>query len=142
MGGVMQIVKDFPPLYDEMCSSLNCRGKSVIFAWGDRIYNPHGGPVHPALVAHEAVHGERQGSDIIGWWRRYMAEPAFRLAEEVPAHQAEFKALSGAGNRHMRRAALKVVADRLSGPLYGGLVSPAHAKLIINSVWRAGAAHG
>lgn len=125
----MRIVIDYPPLFDEIDACFRVRGKhGVLYAWGDRIYNPSGVHVSDELIAHERVHGTRQGSDITGWWRRYMAEPAFRLEEEIAAHRAEYEWLAGHGSRNERRAALKRVAARLASPLYGRMVTPADAK--------------
>lgn len=126
----MRIVKDYPPIFDEIDRAFNLNGRRVIFAWGDTIFNPYDIDVPPCLLAHEAVHGARQGADILGWWRRYMDEPAFRFAEEVPAHIAEYQSLvSGAGgNRDARRRYLTHVAQRLASPLYGSLISVDKAK--------------
>lgn len=127
----MRIVHDYPPLFDEIDAVFGVRGKPVIFAWGDIIYDPGHGDIRPELIAHEAVHGQRQGSDVVGWWRRYIEDPVFRLAEEVPAHRAEYEHLIESGNRQMRRKALRHVAKRLAAPLYGRLITPVEAKRIL-----------
>jgi hypothetical protein len=119
----MQIVVDFPPNYAEINAAfgLERRGARAIFAWGDRIFNPHAINVVPCLIAHEQVHGARQGADVDGWWRRYIDDPAFRLAEEIPAHAAEYHVLVGAhgNNRNARRQYLARIASRMAAPLYG-----------------------
>ena len=38
---MMEIVIDFPPIYDEIISVFPKAGCSVIFAWGNKIYNPN-----------------------------------------------------------------------------------------------------
>jgi hypothetical protein len=89
----MRVIKAFPPNYRMINDAFAVRGKPVIFCYGDTIYNPSGIAVGPALLAHETVHSVRQKADpfgISGWWARYVVDPAFRLAEEIPAHQAEF----------------------------------------------------
>lgn len=132
----MIIRHERPPLWDLIDETFDVAGKGVIFAWGDTIFNPWHVPIGPELLAHEAVHGARQGDDIEGWWRRYCADPAFRLAEEIPAHVAEYrKHIDLAPNRAARRSALSFVASRLADPLYGGLISVGRAKQVI-------AAHG
>ena len=98
------------------------------------IYYPHSlGPITPELVAHEAVHGARQ--DKIGvenWWRRYISDPEFRLAEEIPAHQVEYLAVcAGETTRGQRRAYLTSIAKRLASPLYGSVISLERAKTIV-----------
>lgn len=117
-----------PPLFEEIAAAfpLARDNPNVIFAWGDTIYVPGGGKVSPELYAHEAVHGERQGSDVEGWWRRYIAEPAFRLDEEIPAHIAQYRTFCvnhTTGNlRNQCRLYLHHVAKSLASPLYGGLI--------------------
>ena len=128
----MMVVNELPPLFDEINAAFNVLGKPVIFAFGDKIFNPEGVHIPQSLIIHEQVHGARQGDDVEGWWRRYIDEPEFRLAEEITAHQFEYLSLIGPNaSRHERRGALKSVAKRLSGGLYGDLISPAKAKKAI-----------
>jgi len=119
-----------PPLLDEIAAVFRrARDRGVIFSWGDKIYNPSGIVIEPALRAHEAVHGERQGRDVEGWWRRYINDPQFRLAEEIPAHRAEFNYyVEHAANRNDRRRALTFIAARLAGSLYGNMITMRAAK--------------
>ncbi len=63
----MRVVHDYPPLMDEIDAKFHVRGKPVIYAWGTTIYNPSNIDVPPQLIAHEAVHGQRQGRDVVGW---------------------------------------------------------------------------
>lgn len=136
---LMKIVKAFPPNYRAINDVFNVRGRAVMFAYGGTIFNPSGISISPALQAHEAVHGERQGRDPAGWWVRYIADPRFRLDEEVPAHQAEYRwhaRQAGAGQpvkgfRSLLAFNHHQIALRLSGPLYGGLISLAEAKTLV-----------
>ena len=122
-----EICIDYPPLYDEIAVAFNLHpNDGVIFSWGERIYNPGGSVIPPQLIAHEVVHGQRQlkgtnthEMNVWDWWRRYMASWEFRLAEEIPAHRAEYQHVMANGNRQERRSALKVTAERLAAPLYG-----------------------
>lgn len=124
-----QIIPENPPLFDELDAAFKIAGKSVIFAFGDRVYNPQRIAMTVPLMAHEAVHGQRQGSDIMGWWRRYIADPEFRLAEEIPAHRAELvEMLRLTTNRVERRQIILVVALKLCSPLYGKLITLDKAK--------------
>ena len=134
----MRIVFDRPPMFDEINAKFRIAGKPVIFSWGDLIYNPMRVFIPPHLLAHEAVHGRRQlmygalGGGIDDWWREYINSAAFRLNEEIPAHQAEYAALMRQNNnRHARRGHLKRVAKRLSAPLYGGMITTAKARGLI-----------
>lgn len=121
----MNILRECPPLWDEITAAFPfARAPGVIFSWGDRIYNPSGVEISRSLLAHERVHAGRQMGDVEGWWRRYMADPQFRLEEEIPAHIAELKVCCVvAPSRHDRRAALSGIAHRLASPLYGRLIT-------------------
>lgn len=133
-----QVVFDYPPEFEAIDAVFGVRGKPVIFSYGDRIFNPMRLDIPPQLLAHEAVHGRRQMADVAAWWRRYLADPAFRLAEEVPAHYAELEWFLNHGSRKQRRAALKVVAGRLAAPLYGPMVTqPRALKLLAEAMKNA-----
>jgi hypothetical protein len=125
----MRIVFENPPLFDVIDAAFNVRGQPVIFCWGDIIYNPQRIKVTPELKAHEKVHCDRQAAHPETWWLRYVDDPAFRLAEEIPAHRAEFMAFRMRHrNLNQRGRMLNLIAERLSGPLYGGLLTKAEAR--------------
>lgn len=132
----MVVLYELPPIYPEIVAAFpeapKCR---AIFSWGEFIYNPWRAKIDQALHEHECVHGQRQGrtqDSIEGWWRRYIADHAFRLAEEVPAHVQQLRAYR---KRHGDPAKvarmLDLLADGLSGELYGRLISRADARLLI-----------
>ena len=50
---MMEIVRDFPPIYDEIKTVFPMSGRGVIFAWGNKIYNPSGVYIPLQLIAHE-----------------------------------------------------------------------------------------
>ncbi|MGY4295389.1 hypothetical protein ACVWXN_003484 [Bradyrhizobium sp. i1.4.4] len=144
----MKIVKAFPPNFGAINAAFNVRGKPVIFCYGDRIYNPAGVVVGADLVAHESVHSKRQEAytgGVTAWWDRYIADAEFRLAEEIPAHQAEFAYWCQRkdadqpvrGFRSFRDLHLSQIAHRLSGALYGGLIGLSEARHLLQ-----GAQHG
>ena len=122
-----RIVRGYPLLIDRIHAQFGVRGKPVIYAWGDIIYNPMGIVIPPELLVHEAVHCERQGIDPVSWWEQYLDDELFRLDEEVLAHRAEYEFLTHTGNRAMRRGAAAAVAGRLASPLYGRMISKADA---------------
>lgn len=129
----MKIVHGYPPLFDRMLEVFpNAKKPGVLFCWGDTIYNPSNVTIPGYLVAHESVHRDQQGKEPAFWWERYMANPEFRLAQEVPAHREEYRQYSiDFPNRNMRRLALKTIAQRLSGPLYGNMISFDKARALI-----------
>lgn len=106
---------------------LAMRKVGVVFSYGNAIYNPSGQKIPLAIVEHEHVHAVRQREHqggVEGWWAEYLRDPQFRLMEELLAHRAEYRSyIETAPNRKMRRASLKVVAQKLAAPLYGGLIN-------------------
>lgn len=138
----MKVVKAFPPNYQAINDAFAVRGKPVIFCYGERIYNPAGVVVGPDLVAHERVHSVRQAAyagSVTAWWDRYIADTEFRLAEEIPAHQAEYAYWRDRadadrpvrGFRSARDWHLSQIAHRLSGALYGGLIGLSEARNLL-----------
>ena len=127
------IIIDRPPIYDRVAALFPIEGKAILFAWGDRIYNPTGIVVPKELIAHELIHGERQGTDearIVAWWEKYLTDSQFRFDEELPAHKAEYLALV---KRHSNKRVLYLdyVAEKLSAPLYGNMVTKKEAATAI-----------
>src|SRR4051812_20391167 len=87
-----RIVYDRPPLFEAIDAVFHVAGKPLLFSWGDRIFNPMRVHISPELMAHEAIHGERQ-ANVEAWWANYIMSPQFRFDEELPAHRAEYKSL-------------------------------------------------
>jgi len=136
----VRVVYSAPPMIDEIDAVFGVKGKPIIFAWGDRIYNPMAVDVRPELLAHERVHGDRQkllhvdlATAVEIWWRRYLFDRDWRLAEEIPAHRAEYDRLVEihGNNRNVRRQCLAHVALKLAAPLYGKLITVTAAKKAI-----------
>lgn len=125
-----QLVRDWPPLVDELDKALGVRKiKGPIFSWGRLIYVPHEGNLTPELWAHEAVHGIRQiDIGVEQWWKLYMEHLQFRLAEEVLAHAAEYAHFCKYQRKSRHQGYLNFVARRLSSPLYGRLISFGQAR--------------
>ena|ERR1700687_16727 len=124
-----------PPNYKEIVKvfpAVKLR-RGVIFTYGKIIYNPGRVVLTPALRAHEMVHSRRQGVEDgpSKWWDRYLTDKKFRLAEELVAHQTEYLIATDGAGRQVRRAALAQIAARLSGPIYGRMISLDDAKELI-----------
>lgn len=122
-------------MFEEIDAAFHVKGKLVLFAWGDTIYNPRNAEVSSALKCHEGVHGQRQKAHpggVEGWWRRYIEDPQFRIDEELPAHRAEYKAsIQHVRDRNERYRALAFIAEKLASPLYGRLLTPSAARRLI-----------
>lgn len=138
----MELIRSYPPNFDEISAAFKVKGKPVLFAWGDKIYAPTGvSKVSPHLLAHEGVHAARQAEypSPAGWWRRYILDNVFRLEEERLAHIAEYSSMMEASsNRHERRRALSVVAERFASPLYGYAITKDDAERMLRDGYAAG----
>jgi hypothetical protein len=128
-----KVVKAYPPNYAVIRAAFPwIRARSnVVFAHGERIYNPSGQVLSPALWAHERVHCARQlESDVANWWKRYISDRDFRLEEEVLAHRAEWQYLVQHGTARERIDVVK----RLTLPMYKfGLTEMQALELITNA---------
>src|SRR3984957_18128816 len=92
----MQIVKALPPNIEAIAAAFPVNEMlakhDVWFCWGETIFNPRGGKIPEAILAHERVHSRQQEPEgPTAWWGRYLTDPTFRLAQEVAAYAAEFR---------------------------------------------------
>lgn len=131
----MKVRLEFPPNIDEIRAWYQVEGLNAnmlnfaLFAYGDTIYHPSGGPIEPALRAHEEVHSQQQGNNAEDWWYRYLREDKFRLEQEFEAHLIELHHRQAVAiNRHQRRAIFDGMTKRLSAPLYGNMITTRGAK--------------
>lgn len=134
----MRGVRDLPPNYEKIAIALpSAQQPGVLFAWGKIIYNPSGVSIPIWLRAHEGVHGRRQlafEGGVEDWWDRYIEDSKFRMAEELPAHRAEFLTFCKYEKDEQKQYHfLNALADRLIGPLYGGSLDFKEAKKAIRS---------
>lgn len=116
----MGVIVGRPPNFELILKAFpNAADDGVIFAYGPNVYNPSGRTIPPMLLAHEAVHQERQHLGADDWWESYIHNPEFRYNEELLAHVAEFKAQLARGlDRNLRAKLLQSTAQRLVAPLY------------------------
>lgn len=137
--GQIPIRYERPPFWDRILAlAPEAEKGDVIFAFGTVIYRPNiCAGLSPPLMAHETVHCDRQmlyPGGVNAWWERYLIDPQFRLDEEVPAHKAELAALwQKVKSPSMRAHWLSRLAARLSGKLYGNLITVAEAKKLLTA---------
>lgn len=90
---------------------------------------PAGSVNRDAVLAHELLHAQRQGSDVVVWCARYNSDAAFRLSEEEMAYAVQIKTLAHGG--------VSVDADSfvaaLTDPFYGGMIDAADARVWVNA---------
>lgn len=116
----MKILVQEPPNIEQVDAAFQTRGRrGILYAYGDTIYNPSAAHVPNWLVAHELVHGIRQGANPEAWWRKYIEDVEYRYAEELAAHKVELGIrLQQTRDRNLRAKLVMETAARLSNPLY------------------------
>ena len=129
----MKIIASRPPNYEDIVAVFpEASSLSVVFCYGDTIFSPSGLVLPPEIIAHEGVHCGQQGTEDAGirdWWKAYLTDGDFRLAQELPAHRAEYrcyKALHKDRNNASRY--LHHVATKLASSLYGNLLNESQAR--------------
>ena len=130
----MQVSPTYPPNMDAILSVLPMVSKTpgVIFTYGDIIHNPSGKEVRDHLLHHESIHmGQQKAMGPEKWWEQYLADPDFRLSQELEAYRAEYKFLMENYNREDRRKLLKHITTALSSSMYGNLVNKKLAEQLI-----------
>ena len=137
----MKIKIDYPPnIRDILHVFPYARTPGVIFTYGDTLYNPSNRPISDALKAHEETHAAQQERvGVETWWNLYLESPQFRFDQELKAHGVEWRhILNNGANRNERRSQLTIIAKRLSGPLYGRMVTLDLARKMIDTEARHG----
>ena len=129
----MKIINgEFPPIYSDVIAAFPevANMKYAIFTFGSFIYNPAGGDLPYYIVEHEEVHEAQQRKEgPYVWWKRYIKDPEYRLAMELPAYRAEYKAFCRENkDRNERDSFLRYQALMLSSPMYGNLMSTVDAR--------------
>ncbi len=132
----MSIVRgEFPPNIDEIAAVfpfVRDKAKPILYAYGDKIYNPASVYIPVHLLAHECIHSLQQRDTTVElWWQRYLADAEFRFEQELEAHRVEYERYGKDWSRPFRRHYIKTCAERLAGPLYGNHVSRDKAKRLI-----------
>lgn len=119
-----------PPNIGIIDAAFSVKDKpNILYCYGTDCFNPTGFDVPEHLIAHETVHSVRQGSDPDGWWHRYIVDKQFRLSEELVAHRTELAVFyRDFKDRNLQSRYLHSIAQRLSGPLYGNLLTHKQAR--------------
>ncbi len=123
----IKISTEKPPVWDNARAVFKINPDTVVFAYGDTIYNPGQVVIPDDIMVHEMVHiGQQKNSreEAALWWGKYMRDPEFRLSQEVEAYgkQYHYICTKMTQNKQMRFNALKRMSETLSGPLYAGCV--------------------
>ena len=119
-------------------SSFRVDPMHTVWTYGDTLYNPGGIFVTEDLLAHEQTHQAQQeriegGKD--AWWRQYLADPEFRLEQELQAYGMQYAYYcTQRKDRNQRFRFLYRLASTLAGPLYQVAISRSDAQAAIKEV--------
>lgn len=118
------VINDWPPNIEEIRMVLPVTERNI-FAYDNVIFNPGGGKLPQELHQHEAVHFKQQAAiGVEAWWLAYLADEKFRLAQEIPAHKAEYRCFCKYNrDRNEQARRLRDMGRRLAAPMYGGIIT-------------------
>lgn len=120
----MQIIDAFPPNIDKIKEAFPTR-KNTVYTYGGAIFAPGmKDKITRDLAEHERVHIAQQGQDPEGWWDKYIADPDFRLSQELEAYRIQYRYYKSAvgGNKPKCFNFHKYLASDLSSPMYGNII--------------------
>lgn len=120
---------EYPPNFDEISKTFSCNfeEKNTVFTYGHELYNPTGKAITDHLYIHEQVH-EQQQTNPKKWWKVYLKNAEFRLAQELQAFRAQYAyAKPWIKDRNQLARFLSSLASNLSSDTYGNCISYAHA---------------
>ena len=86
----MEQIKNYPPNINEITKVFPVLPESMVFCWGNIIYNPSGQEVADHIKAHELAHSEQQQGEPEKWWNKYLNDGKFRLDQELEAYRKQY----------------------------------------------------
>ena len=124
---------EYPPNYKEICQVLKVSGvQGAIFTYGDTVYVPGGAALPNHLSQNESIHVSQQtkmGAD--KWWAQYLADPEFRLRQELEAYRYELRYIKKSYRREDRRILEAHIVRSLASKMYGNIVTKQQAKRLM-----------
>ena len=129
----MKIINGFPPNYSELVDLLHIKeSDKIVFTYGDTIYVPSGEQISNDLIIHEQTHSKQQHHMEAGaklWWKIWMEDPEFRIANEVEAYGAQFRFIcSKVKDKNWQEKNLNELAGQMSSEIYGNVIDFMEAK--------------
>ncbi len=122
----MKMSFEKPPIWEECNKAFKLTGNEI-FTFGDVLFNPAKLEIPDHLLVHEEVHAFQQQHDehvAIIWWKRFIADPKFRIEQETEAYQAQYKFIcSKVKDKNARFRNLHMLASQLAGDMYGRAIS-------------------
>ena len=128
----MKILKENPPNLEEILDSGMRPHQFVVYTYGDTLYNPSGVDIPDHLMCHEETHTVQQGADPEAWWKRYMFDPLFRVAQEAEAYARQYDFIChSVRDRNQRNRILIDLSRSLASPIYGHVLTPSASYTLI-----------
>lgn len=132
----MKIVDEFPPNYKEICKVFDVRDRpTIIFTYGDTIYNPSKIKMPPELLIHEQTHifqQEKIGAE--KWWEQYLTDAKFRLSQELEAYRNQWAYVREKCTTAYGKTVYRQIIRDISGVMYGNMITKKQAEELIK--WR------
>jgi hypothetical protein len=133
----MQILTTKPPIYDRLKQHFDIDwDQGIIITYGNDVCCKY--PLPPEKIVHESIHVKQQRELPDPWWDKYIADPEFRLKQEIEAYRAEVTFIKKGKNHRSRNVTFEMIrqcALDLSGPTYGNIVTYDRAWKMINYIW-------
>lgn len=131
----MKIEKSLPPksIWERVKNAgMTPNEQTVLFTYGDTLYNPGGQLIPDYLIEHEETHCKQQGDNPDLWWERYLTEPYFRLSQETEAYANQYDFLCRViKDKNQQFRLLLEISKTLASPLYGNLIDRSIARKMI-----------
>lgn len=130
----MEIVHGYPPNYGDIATAFNIKdNENVVITYGNQLFVPGGKKIiiDKQLLKHEETHARQQlAMGIEEWWERFIADPGFRLSQELEAYREQYRAMASL-RPQKRTGYLTHIAKDLSGEIYGNMITFEEAIKII-----------
>lgn len=127
----MRQSKNKPWIYPILRLRFNVKWEDIAITYGKTVYCHKEMPDH--LKEHEMVHVKQQKNVFFAffWWILYLCSAKFRLSQELEAYRAQYQYICRHFSISKRLETARALANLLSGPMYGGLVTFAEADWMI-----------
>ena len=87
----MKQIIDYPPNIKQIKEVFPILPESMLFCYGDVIYNPNGQELADHIQIHELTHSDQQQEKPEEWWNKYLQDDKFRLKQELSAYQRQYQ---------------------------------------------------
>lgn len=134
---MIQIINEIPAIYYEYQKAFGPSvdwDKGCIIAYDKKIYVNAKWTLQADEIEHEETHlkqQEKYGLDV--WVEKYLTDPKFRLEMEIEAYKAQCNYMRNFPiySNQERLFRINKLAEFLSSPMYGSIISYNAAKLLL-----------